>query len=141
MKALSLLQPWASLVVSGHKTLETRRWTTAYRGPLVIHASLSKGGREIAGLPRIRRLLPDFDTLPFGAVLGTVELTAVLRAESLDLSAAAFASLSLEEQAFGREGSGHWAWMLAEPRRLRDPVPAKGSLGLWEFPDEWLTFD
>ena len=39
MKALSLTQPWASLVVIGAKCYETRSWATNYRGPLAIHAS------------------------------------------------------------------------------------------------------
>jgi activating signal cointegrator 1 len=39
MKALSLWQPWASLVALGIKTIETRSWETKYRGPLAIHAA------------------------------------------------------------------------------------------------------
>ena len=39
MKALSLTQPWASLVADGRKTTETRSWLTHYRGPLAIHAT------------------------------------------------------------------------------------------------------
>lgn len=39
MKALSLWQPWASLIAVGHKTIETRSWTTSYRGPLAITAT------------------------------------------------------------------------------------------------------
>lgn len=140
MRALSLMQPWATLVMLGHKTIETRRWTTAYRGPLAIHASRSKAGAEIAARPRIAKLLPSFGELPFGCVLGTVELTAVLRSESLDLSAADLARQTLEEQAFGDVEKGRWAWLLAEPRQLAHPVPAKGSLGLWDFPDDWLCF-
>ena len=38
MKALSLWQPWASLIALGVKTIETRSWSTTYRGPLLIHA-------------------------------------------------------------------------------------------------------
>lgn len=38
-KALTLWQPWASLVALGVKTIETRSWSTAYRGPLAIHAA------------------------------------------------------------------------------------------------------
>jgi hypothetical protein len=36
MKALSLWQPWASLIPLGVKTIETRSWSTSYRGPLLI---------------------------------------------------------------------------------------------------------
>ncbi len=41
MKAISLLQPWATLVAIGAKRIETRSWATNYRGPLAIHASKS----------------------------------------------------------------------------------------------------
>lgn len=39
MKALSVKQPWAELIDSGRKTIETRTWHTKYRGPLLICAS------------------------------------------------------------------------------------------------------
>lgn len=39
VKALSLWQPWASLLVHGHKRVETRGWPTSFRGPLLIHAA------------------------------------------------------------------------------------------------------
>ena len=44
MKALTLHQPWASLMAWGVKTIETRGWATAYRGPLV-QALLGKQAR------------------------------------------------------------------------------------------------
>jgi ASCH domain len=39
MKALSVRQPWAWLIIAGHKDVENRSWTTTYRGPLLIHAA------------------------------------------------------------------------------------------------------
>ena len=39
MKALSLKQPWANLIATGLKTIETRIWTTQHRGPILICAS------------------------------------------------------------------------------------------------------
>lgn len=39
MRALTLWQPWASLIAVGAKTIETRSWSTTYRGPLAIHAA------------------------------------------------------------------------------------------------------
>lgn len=38
MKALSIMQPWAWLIVNGHKTIENRSWRCHYRGPILIHA-------------------------------------------------------------------------------------------------------
>lgn len=49
MKAITLWQPWASLVAVGVKTIETRSWSTSYRGPIAIHA----GARPLT--PRIKR--------------------------------------------------------------------------------------
>lgn len=62
MKALSVKQPWASLIVSGKKTVECRSWSTKYRGELVICAS--KGDKFSA----------DGILLPGGVALGVVEL-------------------------------------------------------------------
>jgi activating signal cointegrator 1 len=42
VKVLTLHQPWASLVALGVKTIETRSWSTKYRGPLAIHAGARK---------------------------------------------------------------------------------------------------
>lgn len=39
MKALSIRQPWAWLIVNGHKDVENRSWQTKFRGPVLIHAS------------------------------------------------------------------------------------------------------
>lgn len=50
MKALSLHQPWASLVAVGVKTIETRSWSTLYRGPLAIHATLKRPPYAVVGV-------------------------------------------------------------------------------------------
>src|SRR5205807_113707 len=42
LRALSLRQPWAWLVVNGYKDIENRSWRTNHRGPLLIHASQSR---------------------------------------------------------------------------------------------------
>ena len=47
MKALSITQPWATLIAIGAKTIETRSWSTLYRGDLAIHAA--------KGFPRYAR--------------------------------------------------------------------------------------
>ena len=41
MKALSIRQPWAWLIVHGHKDIENRTWTTSFRGRLLVHAGKS----------------------------------------------------------------------------------------------------
>ena len=73
VKALTLRQPWASLVVAGIKDVETRTWRTNYRGRLGIHAG---SGIDREGMNEHGRLLTDY---PHGAILGTVELVDCVR--------------------------------------------------------------
>lgn len=44
MKALSIQQPWAALIVSGVKDIENRSWSTRYRGPFLIHTGKKRDG-------------------------------------------------------------------------------------------------
>jgi activating signal cointegrator 1 len=133
MKALSLLQPWASLVIIGAKRLETRSWSTKYRGDLLIHASTGRAGALLTfGLP-FSKYIRDFNQLPFGAIIGQVNLTDVVSVEQLPLSDAAINHLTLEERAFGDYTKGRFAWVLEEPIQFSKPIPLKGTLGLWEY--------
>jgi hypothetical protein len=66
MKALSLLQPLALLVVIRAKKIETRLWSTPYRGPLLKHASKGKAGVILANDLPLKKYMSDFNKLPFG---------------------------------------------------------------------------
>lgn len=146
MKTLSLTQPWATLVVLGKKRFETRSWATKYRGPLLIHAS-KKFTRadwlECYKEPFATALkdaavwkgaVQPYDFLPTGAIVGSVELCAVFHTEDPGLNI----SISGREGAFGNFGAGRFAWQLSDPVKFAEPISAKGSLGIWEFPESAL---
>lgn len=133
MKVLSLLQPWASLVILGVKKIETRSWRSAYRGELLIHASSGKKGEILVTEPPFKKYIPDFSSLPFGAIIGKVVLEDILPVEELYLSDMHLNTLTLEEKAFGDYTKGRFAWMLSEPAMLDKPIAIKGSLGLWDY--------
>lgn len=93
MKALTLWQPWASLIAVGDKTIETRSWSTKYRGPLAIHAAarpignvaLSVGrwtnvtGEPIArGQQAMSGGVNDLLVCPLGAIVATANLADVV---------------------------------------------------------------
>lgn len=44
MKALSIMQPWSFLIISGFKDIENRSWSTNYRGKFLIHAGKKYDG-------------------------------------------------------------------------------------------------
>jgi hypothetical protein len=133
MKVLSLLQPWATLVVIGVKQVETRSWSTDHRGELLIHASTSKAGAMIALEPPFTKYIKEFKDLPVGAIIGQVTLTDVLLIEQQQLEGNRLNQLTLEERAFGDYSEGRYAWLLSDPVQFDNPIPVKGSLRLWDF--------
>lgn len=136
MKMLSLTQPWAQLVVEGHKEFETRSWGTSYRGWLGIHAS--KGfPRDDQSLleeePFLSALNRPPEDLPRGAVVGVVFLREVMHTH-ITLKTVA---ISNQEREFGDWSPGRFAWwFLGSRRKLRAPIPWKGALGLWTPPED-----
>ena len=117
MKALSVRQPWASLIVTGPKRVENRTWATKYRGPLLIHAGVSR-----ADIPSLDDFpLLSSDRLPFGAFVGAVVLS-----ECLPVGRAPAGPFT----------EGPWCWLVGEPIAFRDPVPWKGRLGLFDVSDD-----
>lgn len=136
MKALSLWQPWATLIAIGAKQYETRHWSTSYRGLLAIHAAKRPPKQsEItddisAALLRHGERL---DRLPLGAVLCIVRLTDVVPVEQVLEMAQADWRIKNEEIHFGNYAPGRFAWRLEVVRVAPDPIPARGAQGLWTW--------
>jgi activating signal cointegrator 1 len=148
MKALSLTQPWASLIALGAKKIETRSWSTSYRGTIAIHAS--KGLPK--GLPKGCELrLGRYDTerdesgllmrgadlrwpyrLPLGSIVATATLVDVVRTNAIEV--AARFQVAPDEEEYGDYGPRRFAWLLNDVKPIH-PVPMKGALGLWEVAD------
>lgn len=160
MKALTLTQPWASLVAVCEKQLETRSWSTRYRGPLLIHAAAGfagAGGKRAAEnlthLEPFRSALMaagqqagearifSFGMLPLGAIVAKCDLLDVIEtAEEVDalregVDVGDLDGVRIErELAFGNFTPGRFAWVLAHVERLAEPIPCTGALGLWTPP-------
>lgn len=133
MKALSMLQPWATLVVTGLIRIETRSWPTRHRGPLLIHASLGTTGRQITEHPLIKKYINDFNDLAFGAIIGQVTVIDVLPAKDYAKSESGKRFLTKLEKMMGDYGADRWAWILRDAVPYQEPIPAKGMLGLWDY--------
>jgi activating signal cointegrator 1 len=133
MKCLTIQQPWASLIAVGAKKFETRSWPPNHRGTLAIHAGLRRARHERANGPVTRAALaaagiedPE-GQLPRGRVIAVTRLVAVHRTEDVR------PILGWDQLALGDYADGRFAWELELVRRLEEPVPARGRLGLWEW--------
>ena len=125
MKALSVRQPWAWLIVNGHKTVENRSWRTNHRGDLLIHVSQTIEREAIKDLQRANPDVltkADLDEMRItGVVLGVVDVVDCTLTPTDD------DDVSWHEP-------GQWAWVLRNPRLLVEPIPAKGKLKLFDVP-------
>lgn len=134
MKAITLHQPWASLVALGAKTYETRSWATKYRGPLAIHAgkAMSRDARELCYDQPYFDVLHDagYDpfNLPLGAVVAVCELVICL-----PTTYSLRESVSEYNRAFGNWGPGRYAWQLTNIRRFNPAISARGTQNLWNW--------
>ena len=117
MKAITLVQPYASLIIDKRKRIETRSWLTHYRGEIAIHAG-AKVNREDC-----LRFGYDPDTIPRTAVLGIANLTDCVQFPHPDAP--------LDE--YGNFEEGRYGFLLADVREFARLVAAKGKLGLWHW--------
>ena len=134
--ALTLRQPWASLVALEAKRIETRSWRTSYRGWLAIHAgkTLSKAERLLCEQEPFRAALlrdttldsthPLAAQLPRGCVIAVARFDSCLPMETIEPP-------DEPERSFGDYAPGRYAWYLSHIHRLPQPIPARGALGLW----------
>src|SRR5262249_16726504 len=136
MKALSLWQPWASLMAIGAKKIETRSWSTDYRGLIAIHAAQKWNGDlrdQCLAQPFCDRLFGDghFENsakLPRG---GFVAVGKLRRCLSTTRDANFIPSKQSDEFWFGDYSEGRCMWVFDEIWKLSSPVYAIGQRGLW----------
>ena len=159
MKALSLWQPWASVIATGAKRIETRSWSTNYRGPLLIHAAKRRHVGELRGLGTCwywRGALRMFSgasmfSLPFGAIVASCRLVDCQPSEyftAVDIDAARSPDLppgtphphwyTWTEGLLGDFGPGRFGWVLEDIRALPEPIPYRGRQRLFNVSDDVL---
>lgn len=129
VKALSLWQPWASLIAVGAKKIETRHWSTSHRGPLAIHAAKTRAGFESAVSIRSEYLQLCgycYDAeMPTGVLLCVVDLVDCVSTENL------VGKISEQERAFGNYQVGRFGWIMENVRVLPTPVAYRGRQGIF----------
>lgn len=129
MKALSLWQPWASLVARGVKRHDTRTWTTEHRGLVAIHASKVV---DLAGAPNAlcRAALDMFwwaTKHPASAVVAVARLTACRAAPSVE------PFVTRADRAATDFSAGRFALVFDEIHALYEPIPLAGRQGLFNW--------
>ena len=134
LRALSLWQPVATLLVAGVIRSETRPWRPKQLGLLALHAGKSRDGRVWAEGRHHRKALDElglsFGELPFGAVVGVAELWDLQHTDRWEPRSAHRDWLYMD---FPR---GLWVWRLRDAQLLREPVPTPGRQSTWTLPPD-----
>ncbi|ULH16665.1 ASCH domain-containing protein [Deinococcus sp. KNUC1210] len=107
MRALSIQQPWVDRILSGEKNIKYRSRRIKDMGPLLLHASKTVVPENFDGMEQA-----DADRLPYGALVGVVDVVDVVPVEGEDL----------------------YEWRLAHPRRFAMPIPYKGAASIFKVP-------
>ena len=142
-----MTQPWASLVAIGENTIETRSWSTRYRGRLAIHAAkgFPADARALCRRQPYRAVLArhgyaSADDLPLGCVIAVAMLEDVLAFDRSSLREARDGArrgvLPQHEADFGDFSPERFGFVLRDVRRVAVPVPVRGMLGLWTLPKD-----
>lgn len=133
IRAITVHQPWASLLAFGIKAIETRSWATDYRGPLAIHAGRAGDvGEDAYLLARFASYgaelgcIPEKLPLPRGCIVGIAEL--------VDCQAMT-SGPSRHENILGNFGFGRFGWRLRHAQPLPRPIACRGHQRLWQVDD------
>lgn len=161
MKAITVWQPWASLIACGAKEFETRGWATSYRGPIAIHAAARKCDTKdipasaihdmvmalhpfTSKLAKTTMYLP-LEILPRGCIIATAELVGCHKivlhgGRGLPSTAPGWLETdrgiyepSERELLFGDWAPGRFAWELQNVKMLDTPIPANGKQRIWNW--------
>jgi hypothetical protein len=121
MKALSILQPYAWLIVTGRKDIENRTWYTGYRGPVLIHAGKAYPKGEYAMDADGYADYPPTREEMIGGIVGIATITGcVNKSDSYWFN-------------------GPWGFTLTDARAFPKLIPMRGALGFFDVPADVLA--
>lgn len=130
MKTISIKEPYATLISSGVKKIETRSWKTNYRGQLYIHASKNNDSKWNS--TDIKKLLKQ-NRINNGKILCECKLIDCIYMKQEFIND--LKESNLIEYKYGEYKIGRYAWILDEIKQI-EPIEVKGNLNLWDYYNE-----
>ena len=139
MKALTIWQPWATLIALGRKRIETRPRPYRYRGWLAVHAALrwEDDQKALCQEEPFKSALEGAGELPLGSIVAVAFLAGCDSTESLAEEILEGGSFwSEDELDFGDFTEGRAGLVLEPSRQIVPPYPIRGHQGLWTVPED-----
>ena len=126
VKVLTIKEPFATLIMQGIKTIETRSFKTNYRGELYIQASLAHQKRTF---PEPLNSFINTLQMHYGKIICKVNLVDCIY---MDEEFIAKIKKNKKEYSVGHYEVGRYAWILKDVKIIKS-IPVKGKLGIWNY--------
>lgn len=127
MKAITIKQPFASLIIEGYKEYEFRTWRTKFRGDILIHAGK---GVDKKAMEKYKHLVSD---CPSGCMLGIVTITDCIKID--DEAREMFKDNIVYDNVVNNKDWDGFGFKIENIRKVEN-TPANGKLSLWDFEGE-----
>ena len=142
MKTITIKQPWAKLIVDGVKNIENRTWKTKFRGRVLIHAAKAKyentfdllSEAQFSSLSR-DQYLEAYNGLEYSSIIGSVEIVDCVVNHPSVWAEKSYHYKSNESNPDCDDDIIIYNWVLANPIKFPEPIPAKGKLSFWDYPN------
>ena len=127
MKTLTIKNPWATLIIEGHKQYEFRSWKTNYRGKILIHTSKKEDKEDIKRFESLNLKYIN------SAIIGEATLTdCILVDKEFDENLRKENPLVYGNEHYNKT----YAWKLENIKKYDKPIFASGHLGLWNYEEK-----
>lgn len=133
-----MTEPFATLIKEKTKSVETRSWKTNYRGPLYIHASMTKISKNDLEDKKLMSLIEN-KNMNFGNIICKCDLVDCIymtKEYVIEMK-----DHNYQEYICGEYEEGRYAWVLDNITPLEIPIKAKGQLGIWNYYNEFEIMD
>ena len=125
MKALTIKQPFATLIIEGYKKYEFRSWKTSFRGEIYIHAGKSI---DKEALKRVEDLNLSY---PTGCIIGKAKIVDCVKVEE-ELRKKLFKENEKVYYNLKTPKEKRYGFKIEDVEKIK-PIPAKGKLSFWEY--------
>lgn len=123
MKALTIKEPWATLIIDGYKEYEFRSWKTNYRGKILIHAGKSLEKNQAKKFKEYNL------KYSCGEIIGEADLVDCIKVtEQFDNELKKKNSL-----VYRNNHIDNYAWKLENIKKYEKKIKVNGKLGLWNY--------
>ena len=126
MKAITIKQPFASLIAAGLKEYEFRTWKTKYRGEILIHAGKGVDKKAMKKFEHLNLEYPSGCIIAKDTLADCIKVDDELRKKLSERNAEIYSSIIKHTE---WEGYGFKLENIVKT----EPIPAKGKLSIWEF--------